>query len=112
MKTNQSRFQKCHTAILRHGHAAWMLVRNRVCRRLAGGGVTSNAVTEDAPVLCLNPLDRIKEHLCRLGLGQQVRVRFETASEDFVLEDDDGYVHAKDYAEAVLVIERIWLYRA
>jgi len=29
-----------------------------------------------------------------------------------VLEDSDGLVHAKDYAAAIAMIERIWLYRA
>jgi hypothetical protein len=110
MKTNESRFQKCHAALLRHGHAAWRLLRN--CgRRPVGADVLSNAVPEEPPVRRLNSLDRITEHLRHHGLGQQVRVRFEDASGDFVLEDDDGYVHAKDFDKAVVMIERIWLYQ-
>ena len=110
MKSNESKFQKCHAALLRQGHTAWMLLRN--CgRRPVGGDVISNAVPEEPPVLHLNPLDRIMEHLRRHGLGQQVHVRVEAAGGDFVLEDADGFVHAKDYAEAVVLIERIWLYQ-
>ena len=60
----------------------------------------------------LSPLERITEHLRRRGLGQQVRVRYETAGRDFVLEDADGCVHAKDYDDAVALIERIWLYQS
>ena len=111
MKSNESKFQKCHAALLRQGHTAWMLLRKCVHRHSRGGDVRPNAVSEEPPATRLNPLDRITEHLRRLGLGQQVRVRFEAAGGDFVLEDGDGFVHAKDYDEAVVLIERIWLYQ-
>lgn len=59
----------------------------------------------------LSPLDRITAHLRQLGLGQKVSVRLEAAGTGFVLEDADGLVHAKDYDQAVTIIERTWLYQ-
>ena len=103
MKSNESKFPKCQ--------AAWLLLKNCVHHRPLGGAVRPNGTPVEPPVLRLSPLDRITEHLRRLGLGQQVHVRFETAGGDFVLEDADGFVHAKDYDEAVRLIERIWLYQ-
>ena len=86
-------------------------MRKSIHRRPDGGAVKLNAVPEEPPAPRLNPLDRITEHLRRCGLGHQVHVRFEAADGDFVLEDADGCVHAKDYAAAVVLIERIWLYQ-
>jgi hypothetical protein len=111
MKTNESKFQKCHAALLRHGHTAWMFLRNCGRRHPIGDDVLSNEVREEPSVQRLNPLDRIREHLRRHGLGQQVHVRIDEAGGGFVLEDDDGLVHAKDYDKAVVMIERIWLYQ-
>ena len=110
MKTNESKFQKFNVALLRQGYTAWMLLRKCAQRRPRRGDVRPNAVPAEPPAPRLNPLDRITEHLRRLGLGQQVHVRFEAAGGDFVLEDADGFVHAKDYDEAAVLIERIWLY--
>jgi hypothetical protein len=67
-------------------------------------------VLEAPPGQRLSPLERITEHLQNLGLGQQVHVRYDETNSDFVLEDADGSVHAKDYDKAVVIIERIWLY--
>jgi hypothetical protein len=111
MKSYKNRFQKCHAALLRQGHTAWMLLRKCFHRRSRSGEARPNTVPDKQPAPCLNPLDRITEHLRHHGLGQQVHARFEATSRDFVLEDADGFVHAKDYAEAVVRIERIWLYR-
>jgi hypothetical protein len=111
MKTDESKFQKYHVALLRHGHRAWMIFKKCVHCHPRGGNVKLNAVPEVPSAPCLNTLDRITEHLRGLGLGKQVRVRFEDVHGYFVLEDADGFVHAKDYLEAVVVIERIWLYQ-
>ena len=111
MKSNESKFQKCHAALLRQGHTAWMLLRKCVLHHSRSGEVRPNTVPEESPAPSLNPLDRVTEHLRHHGLGQQVHVRFEADSRGFILEDADGFVHAKDYAEAVVRIERIWLYQ-
>ncbi len=79
----------------------------RIFRRPIADG---DVLVEPAKPL-LGPLARIQEHLHLHGLGQQVHARQETVGDGFVLEDDDGFVHAKDYAAAVVMIERIWLYR-
>ncbi len=111
MKSNENKFQKCHAALLRTSHTAWMLLRKCAHRKPHHDNVQPNTVPQESPAPCLNPIDHITEHLRRLGLGQQVHVRFEAAGGDFVLEDADGFVHAKDYNEAVVMIERIWLYQ-
>ena len=111
MKTNESKLQKFHAALLRRCHAAWMPLHNWLYRQPRSDDVKPNATPTEPPTPRLNPLERITEHLRRLGLGQQVHVRFEAGGGDFVLEDADGFVHAKDYAEAVVLIERIWLYQ-
>jgi hypothetical protein len=111
MKTNETKFQKCHAALLRHGHTVWRLMRPSVHPQPRGGDARPSVVPAKPPVLRLNPLERITEHLHRCGLGQQVRVRFEAAGGDFVLEDEDGFVHARDFDEAVVLIEQIWLYQ-
>jgi hypothetical protein len=111
MKTDESKFQKCHVALLRHGRRVWVLFKKRVHSHPRGGDVKPNAVPEVPSAPSTNTLDRIAEHLRGLGLGKQVRVRFEDANGYFVLEDADGFVHARDYLEAVVVIERIWLYQ-
>jgi hypothetical protein len=69
------------------------------------------AVLEAPPTPHLSPLERITQHLHVLGLGQQVHVHYDEAGRDYVLEDADGSVHAKDYDKAVVIIERIWLYQ-
>ena len=112
MKTKDSRFQKCHAALLRHGHTAWTFLRNFGRRQPISDDVPSSGAPEEPSVRRLNPLDRIREYLRRQGLGQQVHVRFDEAGGDFVLEDADGYVHAKDYDKAVVIIKRIWLYQS
>jgi hypothetical protein len=111
MKSNESKFQKCRAALLRQGYAAWMLLRKCVLRHSRSGEVRPNTVPEEPSAPSLNSLDRITEHLRHHGLGQQVHVRFEANGGGFVLEDADGVVHAKDYGEAVVRIERIWLYQ-
>ena|ERR1700693_5499391 len=111
LKHNESKFQKYHAALLRHGHTAWTLLRECILGRPIGGDVPSDAVPEEPSVLRLSPLDRIREHLHDLGLGQRVHVRYEAAGGDFVLEDADGFIHARDYDDAVKLIERIWLYQ-
>jgi len=112
MKSNENKFQKCFGTLLRQGHAVWMLLGKCFRCHPRRDDVLPDAVPQEPPAPRLSPLDRITEHLRGLGLGQQVRVRFEPASEDFVLEDADGFVHAKDYDEAVVVIKRIWLYQS
>ena len=108
MKSNESMLQKCHAALLRHSHSVWMLLRNCIPHPHRDD-VRPNAAPTAPPLPRLNPLDRITQHLRRLGLDQ-VHVRFETAGGDFVLEDADGCIHAKNYDEAAVLIERIWLY--
>lgn len=103
MKNNENKFQKYH--------AVWMFLRKCLRCHPCAGNVQPNVVSEEPPAPGLSPLDRITEHLHRLGLGQQVHVRYEATGGDFILEDADGLVHAKDYDEAVTRIERIWLYR-
>ena len=103
MKSNASKFQKCHAALLR--------LRNCFHRQPASPGVPPTVILEAPPAIPLNPLERITEHLRRLGLGQQVHVRFEAAAGDYILEDADGFLHAKDYDAAVALIERTWLYQ-
>ncbi len=88
-----------------------MLLRKFVHRLLTGSEARPYVVLEPPPAQRLSPLERITEHLQLLGLGQQVHVRFDEANRDFVLEDADGSVHAKDYDKAVVIIERIWLYQ-
>ena len=112
MKTNETKFQKCHAALLRRGHTVWTFLKNCSGRHPLGGDVPSNAAPEEPSVRRLHPVDRIREHLRRHGLGQRVHVRFDEADGDFVLEDADGFVHAKDYDKAVVIIERIWLYQS
>ena len=97
MKNSESKFRQRLNALLRRDHR---------------DGDKLNAVHEDSAAPRLTPLERISKHLRRLGLAQKVQVRFEATAGDFVLEDADGYVHAKDYDDAVAVIERIWLYQA
>jgi len=109
MKSNESLLQKCHAALLRHSHTVWMLLRKSTHRPQRCDNVRPNAVPAEPPAPRLNPLDRITQHLRRLGLDQ-VHVRYEAAGGDFVLEDADGCVHAKNYDEAAALIERIWLY--
>ena len=75
------------------------------------GAARPDAVPKEPAAARLNPLDRITEHLRHLGLGQSVSVHLEVAGTGFVLEDADGLVHAKDYDQAVTIIERIWLYQ-
>jgi hypothetical protein len=111
MKPNESKFQKYHAALLRHRQTAVMLLRECIHGHPIGDDVPSDAVPEELSELSLSPLERITEHLHDLGLGQQVHVRFDEAGRDFVLEDADGSVHAKDYDKAVVIIERIWLYQ-
>jgi hypothetical protein len=77
----------------------------------SGSDVQPRVILAEPSPSRLSPLDRITEYLRRRGLGQQVRVRYEAAGRDFVLEDADGSVHAKDYDDAVVLIERIWLYQ-
>ena len=110
MKLNGSKLQKCQTSLVRYAHTAGRFLRNFGRSRPAPRDVDPHAFADEPPAPRLNPLERITEHLRRLGLGQQVRVRFEAASRDFVLEDADGVVHAKDCDQAVVLIERIWLY--
>lgn len=69
----------------------------------------ANDVPEDQSDPRMNPLDRIKEYLVHHRLSPRVRVRFENDTGDFVLADDDGAVHAKDYDQAVAMIQRTWL---
>jgi hypothetical protein len=88
-----------------------MLLRKSVHRLLTGGGTRPDAVPETPPAQRQSPLELITEHLHDLGLGQQVHVRYDETGRDFVLEDADGSVHAKDYDKAVVIIERIWLYQ-
>ena len=103
MKSNANLWWKCRAALVRR----W----DRLTGRPAVAELTPGGVADEAPTPRLNPLERITEYLRRRGLGQQVRVHFEATSRDFVLEDADGIVHAKDYDQAVVLIERIWLYQ-
>ena len=104
-------FQKCHAALLRQGQTIRRFVRKSVHRHTRAGNRRPATVPAEPPVLRLNPLERITEYLRHQGLGQQVHVRSEAAGGGFVLEDADGFVHVRDYAEAVVLIERIWLYQ-
>jgi hypothetical protein len=74
-------------------------------------GLANRAAVTPRPAARLSPLERIAEYLRRRGLGQQVQVRYEATGRDYVLEDADGSVHARDYDEAVVLIDRIWLYQ-
>ena len=111
MKINDRKSEKCRAARPGLGHLLGTLFRKWGGRPPSGSEVRPNAAAEESPKWRLNPLERIRDHLRHVGLGQQVRVRFETAGGDFILEDNDGLVHAKDYDEAVVVIERMWLYQ-
>lgn len=110
MKTTDSMLQKCHASLRHLAHTVWMRLRRCVHSRPHGGTVQPDAVPREQGATPLNTLDRITEHLRHLELGQKVKVRPEIDG-GFVLEDADGFVHAKDYDQAVAVIERIWLYQ-
>ena len=103
MKTNG---RKSYGGRLHRGQIMWNALQNIFRRPI----VDENVHVEPAKPL-LSPLARIQEHLRHHGLGQQVQARCETVGDGFVLEDVDGLVHAKDFAAAVTIIERIWLYR-
>ena len=111
MKATESKWQKCNAALLRYAHTTWQFLRYGQRRGPDDNAVQPDAIAAEPAAPRLNSLERITEYLRRRGLGQQVRVRFEAAGPDFVLEDADGFVHAKDYDEAVMLIERIWLYQ-
>jgi len=105
MKINETKFQKCFAAFLRISHTAWMLLKNCIHRNSTNTQVIPTATSTQS----LSPLERITEYLRLHDLDQQVHVHFDADEDDFILEDDDGYVHAKDYKEAVLKIDRMWL---
>lgn len=109
MKTNDSYWQKCNAALLRCRHGAWRFIAKHVLRRPVDNEVAQDDLSDEQPHSTVNPLDRIKGYLLDHGLSRQVQVRFDDGANDFVLEDDDGVVHAKDYDKAVAVIERTWL---
>lgn len=98
-------------APVRPGRAAWLLVR-WLWHRMTGRAGLPHEPPPEQPARCPDPLDRIREYLGHRGLDRQVRVRCESAGGGFVLEDDDGCVHANDYDAAVLVIDQIWRYQA
>jgi hypothetical protein len=108
MKANESKLRRCSTALLRQSQAAWNRLRKLVRRQSVDAEVVANDLPKDQPDPVMNPLDRIEEYLLRHRLSPRVRVRFEIATGHFVLEDDDGAVHAKDYNEAVAMIKRTW----
>lgn len=110
MKSKISKFEMCCAALQLLGCVVWMLLRRCFARASRSDDVQREIFPEMSALPRLSPLDCIAEHLGRLGLGQQVRVRLEIAGEGFILEDNDGLVHAKDYNEALLLIDRIWLY--
>lgn|GEM_PF-4718180 len=99
MKSNETKLQKWLATLLRGGRPAPDSPEN------------SRAPVEQEPPLShlVNPLARISEYLSAHGLSPLVRVRFDEAAGDFVLEDDDGCIHAPHYAAAVRIIDRIWL---
>ena len=102
MKTNNSKFQKSQAAPPRHTQSLGTLFRKWFGRPQHDDDVRPSAVPDESPKWRLNPLERIRD---------LVQVRLETAGGDFILEDADGLVHAKDFDEAVMLIERMWLYR-
>ena len=109
MKTKENKLHKCAAALVRQGHAVWKLLGKCVRRRPVGREVIRNDPPMVEPDPYMNPLDRIKEFLLHHALSHQVGVRFDDGAGDFVLEDADGLVHAKDYDKAVAVIQRTWL---
>jgi len=111
MKTKETKLQKCLAGLLRLGRMIWMILGKSSPRHSRTGAARPDAVPKEPAAARLNPLDRITEHLRHLGLGQSVSVHLEVAGTGFVLEDADGLVHAKDYDQAVTIIERIWLYQ-
>lgn len=111
MKTKETKLQKCLAGLLRLGRMVWLLLDKSFHRHPRTGAARPDAVLGEPAAARLNPLDRITEHLRHLGLGQRVSVHLGTVGTGFVLEDADGLVHAKDYDQAVAIIERIWLYQ-
>jgi hypothetical protein len=109
MKSNESKLRRCGAALLRQGHAAWTLLGKYVRRRPVGGEVMGNDLAEEQSDPPMSPLDRIEGYLHLHRLSPRVRVRFANDTGNFVLEDEDGVVHAKDYDEAVATIQRTWL---
>lgn len=103
MKMNENKWQK--------SHAAWKLLRQFFHRCPIVDGPLPDDSAAGPPERPVDPLDRIQEHLCRHGLDRQVRVRHETGRGGFVLEDDDGVVHAEDFTAAVAVIDQMWLHQ-
>ena len=109
MKTNESKPHNCIVTLLRHGHKVWKLLGKCLHRRKVGGESEPTEALAEQPVRHSNPLDRIKEYLLAHQLSRRVGVRFDADAASFVLEDDDGFVHARDYDEAVALINRMWL---
>lgn len=109
MKTEESKLHKRNGALLRLWHTLWKLLGKYIHRGTNGNEVIPNDLPKKQPDQHLNPLDQIKEYLLDHGLGRRVHVRFDDGAGDFVVEDDDGAVHAKDYDKAVAVIKRTWL---
>ena len=109
MKTNDSYWQKCGSALLRYRHTAWRFFAKHILRRPVDDEVIPGDLPDDQPDPDMNPLDQIKGFLLDHGLSRKVHVRFDNGTDYFVLEDEDGVVHAKDYDKAVAVINRTWL---
>jgi len=95
--------------VIRQARNVWKFLTRLVRRRSDGSEAASNAIPDDQPDQNLNPLDRIKGYLLDHGLSRKVRVRFDNESDNYILEDDDGRVYAKDYDKAVVSIQRTWL---
>ena len=108
-ENHESKWQRCSAALLRQVHAVRTFLGKYGRGRLVGGEVMANDHPEEQPDPLLNPLDRIEEYLLHHRLSPRVRVRFANDTGDFVLEDADGFVHARDYDEAVATINRTWL---
>lgn len=109
MKTNEGYWHRCGAALLRRGHNARRFLAKHILRRSVDNTDTANDLPGEQPDSSLSPLDRIKKHLVDNGLARRVRVRLDDATDEFVLEDDDGVVRVKHYEAAVAIIRRMWL---
>ena len=95
--------------MLRHGRTARKFLGKFVRHSKNKIEVKANDFRKEQLAQQMNPLDRIGEYLLHQGLSRRVHVRFDSIAGDFVLEDDHGCIHAKNYDGAVAIVERTWL---